>query len=346
MPRPGIPARERDASQGSRFRIGEGAYVAIGLLLAVLMLAGPHASAATFPGMYEATVPLSERSERGQAEAVRDALKVVLVRVTGRREAASDPAVASLVEDARRYVQQFRVIGGNQFFAGFDGARIERALVEAGQPLWGHERPATLVVVVDETGRRIVQAGESDSSLRNAVERSAAARGLPLIWPDASRPVDVADLGTQNVASIQQAYGADAVLLGRLARGGQARWTLFHGTEPTEWIGSLEDGVHGAADTFASLFAAATTTPGGLDVAISVSGIDGVRDYASVTSYLESLSLISSLAVEQLAGDTVLYRARVQGDADRLARAIALGQRLVPADSMPGSAELRFRLRQ
>jgi hypothetical protein len=347
MPRPRIPAGERSASHGHDRRIAVRALAAILLPVIVAVFGGLHASAATFPGMYEATVPLSDRSERGQAEAVRAAMKVVLVRVTGRREAAEDPSLAPLVEDARRYIQQFRVIGGSQFFAGFDGARLERAVVEAGQPLWGHERPATLVVVVEESGRRIVQAGEAESSLRNAVARGATARGLPIVWPEASRPVDLADLGAQGIASIQQAYGADAVLVGRLARGGQARWTLYHGPAPSEWIGSLEDGAHGAADAFATLFAAATTTPGGSDVAIAVSGIDGVRDYANVTSYLESLSLISTLVVEQLAGDTVVYRARVQGDADRLARAIALGQRLVPVDpGAPAGSELRFRLRQ
>src|SRR5687767_12289668 len=101
----------------------------------------PRAFGATVANMYDATVPLTERSERGQALAFQDAMRQVLVRVTGRRDAGTDPALAPIVDDARRYVQQFRVVG-NQFAAGFDGARVERAVTDAGRPLWGHERPA------------------------------------------------------------------------------------------------------------------------------------------------------------------------------------------------------------
>jgi uncharacterized protein len=308
-----------------------------GVLL--LSLACSIAHGATVQGMYEATVPLADRSERAQAEAFQAAMKQVLVRVTGRREAAEEPALAALVNEPRQYLQQFRVVGGNQLYAGFDGPKVERAVREAGQQIWGHERPATLAVVVDESGRRIVQAGDSSSPARAAVARGAALRGLPLVWPDASRPVDLADTSLERVQSLRESYDADAVLVGRMMRGGQVRWTLLQSSEPTEWVGSLEEGPHGAADSFAGMFAVDAADPAGAetDVQITVTGIGGVRDYASVTSYLESLTLVRGLAVDQLAGDTVVYRARVQGDSDRLARAIALGQRLVASpDVGPG----------
>ena len=75
------------------------------------------------------------------------AMKTVLVRVTGRRYADEDPALAPLVSNARRYVQQYRAAPDNQLWVAFDGPAIERWLTQNGQPLWGHERPATLVLV-------------------------------------------------------------------------------------------------------------------------------------------------------------------------------------------------------
>src|SRR5262245_9836706 len=103
-----------------------------------------NADAATVAHLYEATVPLADRSEAGQTAALQEAMRQVLVRVTGQRSAGYEPALTALIDDARRYVQQFRVVGSNQFFVGFDGARLERSIAATGQPVWGSERPATL----------------------------------------------------------------------------------------------------------------------------------------------------------------------------------------------------------
>jgi len=78
-------------------------------------------------------------------------MKIVLVRVTGRRSAADDPALAPLVGNARRYVQQYRGTPDNQVWVSFDGPAIERWLTQNGQPLWGHERPTTFVWLTAQT---------------------------------------------------------------------------------------------------------------------------------------------------------------------------------------------------
>ena len=136
-------------------------------------------------------------------------------------------------------------------------------------------------------------------------------------------------------------HGADAVLAGRASRsaagGWRVRWTLLYGEENSQWSGSIDEGVHGAADKFAGVFAAGGGQ-GDTPVLISVSGIGDLGAYAQVTSYLESLTLIRALSVDELAGDTVVYRAQVRGDAARLARAIELGNRLASTQGSSDSA--------
>jgi hypothetical protein len=325
-----------------------------GPLLAALALLGSNtALAATVPGLYEATVPLAERSERGQSEALQAAMRQVLVRITGRRDAGEDVTLSSLVTEARRYVQQFRVVGGNQFFAAFDGAKLERAVTDAGQNVWGHERPATLVILVDDVAKRVVTESDTASDLRNTFLRGATLRGLPVRWPNASRPIDYSVATASAPEALQAAavsYDADAVLVGRAigsaATGWQVRWTLTRDGEHNQWRGSPEDGAQGAADWFVQSFARTPASDGG-DVAITVNGVASLRAYASVTEFLESLSLVRSLSVDQLSGDTVVYRARVQGDVERLGRAIELGgrlERLASAGDV-GAGALSFRYR-
>ncbi len=315
----------------------------------------PLATAVTVPRLYEATVPLADKSERGQSEALQEAMREVLVRVTGQRNAAYEPALSPLVNDARRYVQQFRVVGTNQFFAGFDGAKVEQLIVAAGQPLWGHQRPATLVCLefVDGSGRPLAD-GRSASTLTGAIERAATLRGLPVLWPSAACPGEIAESSItsgEGSRALAQEYAADAVLFGRAssstAGSWRVRWTLAYGSERSEWSGPPEEGPHGAADAFAGVFAA-VSAQGDMAVTISVSGVNSLSAYAQVTDYLESLTLIHTLIVEELSGETVVYHAEVRGDVARLARAIDLGNRLV--SSQPGAdpalaAALSYRFR-
>lgn len=319
------------------------------------MLVSTCAPAATVSGMYEATVALTDHSERGEALAFQDAMREVLVRVTGQRDAGSQPALASLISDARRYVQQFRIVGANQFFAGFDGAKIERAVIAAGQPLWGHQRPATLVwLAVDDGQRRTLVDAQSGSELKEVLERVAQERGLPLRWPVGGGRIGFNEVWNGSAESLRATageFGADAVLVGRARSfspaSAQVQWTVLYGTQSNEWLGTVEEGVQGAADEFVRVFAAgsdATATA----VSITVSGIADLTAYARVTDYLESMALISDVAVEQLMGDTVVYSARARGDLARVARAIELGSRLQPVDAGAAPSEtgaLSFRYR-
>src|SRR5579863_5378571 len=137
--------------------------------------------------LYQATAPAPDRSEAGQNDAFQTAMKTVLVRVTGRRSAEDDPALAPLIANARRYVQQYRGAADSQLWVSFDGPAIERWLTQNGQPLWGHERPTTFVWLTAPTGPQTgtVVTAEDSSDLKMAIDAAARLRGLPLLWPSA-----------------------------------------------------------------------------------------------------------------------------------------------------------------
>src|SRR3984957_8412399 len=149
---------------------------------------GEAAFSLTRTEMYQATAPVSDRSEAAQTAAFQNAMKTVLIRVTGRRSADEDPAFSPLIANARRYVQQYRSAPDNQLWVSFDGPAIERWLTQNGQPLWGHERPTTLVVLGVQTGAQTgtIITTEETSELKAAIDAAAVARGLPLVWPSAA----------------------------------------------------------------------------------------------------------------------------------------------------------------
>jgi hypothetical protein len=300
---------------------------------------GEAALGVTRAEMYQATAPVADRSEAAQTAAFQGAMKTVLIRVTGRRNADEDPALSSLVTNARRYVQQYRAAPDGQLWVAFDGPAIERWLTQNGQPLWGHERPTTLVLLGVQTGAQSgsVVTTEDSSDLKSAIDAAATARGLPLVWPSGAElqkfHIDYAAVSTgspSTFAEIGRRMGSDGVLIGRASSASanaNIRWTHLYQDRSSEYSGTLE-GVNRAADLYAGLFAASGTA---VPVDIEVSGLNDLRDYASLESYLESLtSLILHVSVESLSGDTVRFRLSTRGGLDSLQRALSLNGRLQP----------------
>ena len=288
--------------------------------------------------MYQAAAPVADRSEAAQTTAFQNAMKTVLIRVTGRRNADEDPALSALVSNARRYVQQFRAAPDGQLWVAFDGPAIERWLTQNGQPLWGHERPTTLVLLGVQTGAQSgsVVSTEDSSELKTAIAAAATARGLPLVWPSAAElqkfHIDYAAVSTGSPSTfteIARRMGSDGVLVGRAnaaSATANIRWTHLFQDRSSEYSGTLE-GVNRAADLYAGMFAASGAV---VPVDIEVSGLNDLRDYASLESYLESLTFISHVSVESLSGDTVRFRLATRGGLDSLQRALSLNGRLQP----------------
>src|SRR5215469_3263723 len=120
-------------------------------------------------------VRVYEVDTEGQTPAaLQDAMRQALVRATGRRESADDPAFANLVSDAPRYVKTYTTGPRGEPQVVFDGAAVERAIGAAGRSAWPHERPFTLVVLDPPRARG------SEDAARAELERVAAERGLPI----------------------------------------------------------------------------------------------------------------------------------------------------------------------
>jgi hypothetical protein len=277
-------------------------------------------------------------------------MKSVLIRVTGRRRADSEAVFAPLIGSARRYVQQYRGAADGQLWVAFDGPAIERWLAQNGQPLWGRERPVTFVWLTVQNGAQggSVVSRDDSSDLKTAIDAEAQVRGIPLRWPssgelqsnhmdyaavNAATPAALADLGRR--------YGGEGVLIGHAAgAGATVRWTLIFQDHSGDYAGTVE-GVDRAADAYAAVYAAAG---GPVPLEIEVSGITDLHAYASVANYLQSLTFVSRVSVEQLGGDVVKFRLSARGGAESLQHALAMTG---PLEPLPGGGVIqRFKYRR
>ncbi|MGH8130260.1 MAG: DUF2066 domain-containing protein [Steroidobacteraceae bacterium] len=306
--------------------------------IACLAFAQP-AEAETFDDLYSVTVPYTGQNEA----AFREAMRAILVRVTGRRDAPELENLAPLVAQASRYVVSFRRATGNQLAVTFDGPAIENAVDASGLAFWGNERPVTLVwLAIDRGGGRRALVSASDTIAEKLrVDENAERRGLPLVWPDAGddlvRAMQQAWSGDHEaLVDAARRYGADGVLIGRArltdAGSPAVAWSFSAAGLAATAEGELETGPELAADRYASLYASRGAAQRSEQL-VTVTGIDTLEAYAAAMRSLSRLAPVRGVAVDEVTPDAVSFLVNVRGDPEALHQAILRGGRLQPIDA-------------
>lgn len=299
-------------------------------LLFVLLVASPLAWGDV--ALYQAAVPLKGTAEADRAAAFGEALRIAAVRASGRRDAGDAAAIAAAVAAPSRYVQQYSTTADRMLKVGFDGRAMEQLLQQAGLPLWPSERPTTTVFLFVPTiagGARAVTAAEQPPE-RQEIERAAQVRGVPVAWPAAT-----VDAGTAR-ARATSAGVTGAVLLGTASAGGY-EWVFGHAGQSAKGKGGPAAGLALAADTLAARYAPGSTR-GLSTIPVRIGGLEDVRSYAALTTYLDGLSLVRSVSLRELSGSTALFDLDVRGDLELLRRILALDGRLTPAPRTEAAA--------
>src|SRR6185295_4319403 len=225
--------------------------------------------------VYEVNVS-SQTDAAVQAQA---ALRLVLVRATGARDAAADPALANILAQAQQYVLLTRPAAtGSATTVVFDAAALERDITAAGRAVWASERPLVVIVL---TGGPASGAFESRRQVEGALDAAANRRGQPIrvARPEVLGLPATGDIATDAALAAAQRLGADAVIIGygdAVPTGGPWRWTMSATGINESWNGSLEEGVNGSTDLFvrnAEVFAALPEAT----VLVEIEGVPALR---------------------------------------------------------------------
>lgn len=323
-------------------------------------------------GLYEAEIPTAGGEPAAKAEAMEMALRVVLVKLTGDRNAAQRKGVAGLFKEPQVYIQQYgyQTSEGGQGNAGgggrvlavkFDAKALSGALRRAGLNLWGRERPLVLVgVSLGSDGKRAMVSRDDASGYTHAIEHQARQRGLPIVIPimderDRAWLSNLQTLPATATGEVSNPYGADAILTGHLdaAPSGlwEANWSLFYGGEVQRWPSQgdsaetlLEEGVDQGTDALVALLNAPSDQLSEDIVSLTVHGVAALDHYAQLQHYLESLEAVTHSSVVRVQPDSVEFVVIARGGESALGRAIALGKYLEPmsGDPAPGHYQLRL----
>jgi hypothetical protein len=295
--------------------------------------------------LYTAQVPIDPEQDNPRAAAYEMALADVILRVSG-SELANDPEMIELLfPDPSAYIMQFRPGEDDTLWVSFDGEAVERVLRQAGQTVWGSDRPLTLVWLAVDWGqgeREIIAADDPARSrdearsidrnrlLRQRVLDVAERRGLPVAFP----LLDTMDLQNLSFSDIwggfddpllgaSARYEADAILVGRVrpATAQRNRWSFYLDGEERNWTGEPELVINFVADLLAAEFAiSGAAVPE--TVQLTVAGINSVASFGAVENMLREMSVVEQFSIVEVDGDRVKFRVTAIGGLDRLRRAL------------------------
>lgn len=340
-------------------------FFAVVACLAAGLAAGGAARAVEVPGLYEAQVPVTGQSAAERVAASRTALEEVLVKVSGNADVIRLPQIEPLLSQAEQWVQRYQYRAAPPPAAGtppadaaaaptqllwesFDRQTINQRLYDAGVPVWGINRPATLLwLAVEDGGERYLVGGDNRPDVQTMVNTQATRRGLPLNVPlldlqdqDALAVADVWGDFSDVIFKASERYQPDAILVGRVyavaADQWQSHWSLYHRGSVITWESgpgsqdaAVAAGVAGATEQFAKRYALELTPGIANTVLMSIENVATLADYARVMHYLQTLDPVADVQVTRIEGPKVSFLIKVRGQTHGLIQTIALGKTLV-----------------
>jgi hypothetical protein len=332
----------------------------------------PPSLAAPVSGLYEATVPIAEKTEAAaRNDGVHTALAQVVVKLTGDRGSAQRQEIQALLRDAQRYVRELRfedipTPGADKplpvLWVRFDSAALGPAMSGTGLPLWGQDRPGVMVWLALEEGGTATLIGPQDGrGYPELIQRQMSRRGLssisPLLDLEDQNKISVSSLKQEQIMPLRDAstrYGAEAVVSVLLSHGDNGLWAgrfvLYFNGQNLNW--SLKgrnaeevaaQGVDNIADAIAIRYAhaaPAVSGPGQM-VELVVEGVRSLQNYADLQRYLRSLNAVTAVNVSRVEGDRVTITLSSNAGPQAIADSIAYNATLRPtADGAPGHYRL------
>ncbi|MEO9654949.1 DUF2066 domain-containing protein [Marinomonas sp.] len=333
-------------------------------LFLVCVLSGSIANAVTVQGLYRADikVPAIESESAMLNSAFSQAVKQVLIKVSGNEQAIRGNLLVQAQKSAASWVAQHSVVAlpdllstesglvpGRQVMVTFYRESIDGFLSQNNLPVWAENRPSVLVWLVNDDGAsRQVSGANAPSVELNEFALAMTRKGVPVYAPlmdsvDQSE-ISAADIWGFFTDSIQQAsrrYQTDVVAALRLSRFGESAsgdLLLLLPSGDTQRFSIAGDDLNALLDTGAGhlakalsdRYAAVRSRESSARFVLEVLGVSDFKQMDKVQAYLQSVGVVREVQLQHVKANQVAFSVDVDGGKDKLLSAIGLSRVLVP----------------
>lgn len=261
----------------------------------------------------------------GQSEAQlkESALKQVLVKVSGNKGITQNNETKQLLKKTQQMISQYgyqKIEGNDYFSAVFDRKKINQALKEMQQPVWGDTRPTTLIWLINNN--KLVSdndiKAQNDASITNAIKKAELNRGIrvqfPLMDLEDNLALSISDVKGrfyEQVGAASARYGRNHFIAAELQSMGNERWKLNlqllqkeAGSRPTSTLLNEEfvdnkskvitKMINALADYYAEQYAVLDNNGEKFEQLLHINGVNSLTQLSQLNDLLNSLLVISS----------------------------------------------------
>ncbi|MBB1088136.1 DUF2066 domain-containing protein [Lysobacter sp. SG-8] len=312
--------------------------------------------------VYTAEVVVRGQGEDERQSAFARGLAQVLGKLSGDREAASQPGVRRELRRAGDYVTGYDyrqdetvTSSGSPTYrtvlvVQYDDTSVDALAGTLGIPVWPQPRPKPVLwlAIDDGSGPRLV--GLQQSNVARSVLNRAIERGYRLGLPSGSA-AEQAVVGaiwrgdTAAVARASARYSPPMQLIGKLRRGEGgwvADWTFVdRGRVLANWSETGVDarqviatGADGAADALTRRYAKRSAVGPAGRHAVTFQGLDSADDYIRLSGYLQGLAVVRGITPLKATEDQVVLELDLLTGLEGLKRMTEGGDLLVPVAAL------------
>ena len=301
----------------------------------------------------DASIKVESRGKGERTKALKEALSQVLIKNTGNTTILSHELVKEKLRTPSSMLSQYRYIEQEDelvLLASFDHKRLLSLLRQAQAPIWGKQRPLTLVWLVNETQFQRQLIGDiSIEPARDLLVNAASHRALPLLLPlmdlDDVMAVGVADVRggfIDIVGRASERYQAEFFALASLALEPSTaemkyKLDLYEQNDyspfssPLLHIESSADNKQDAVDMMTSELARFYSSRYGvsdsgqqLSSQVAFDGVDELSKLVAIESYLKQLTAVKMVHLKQVEDSRVTFDIELFGSEEDLLKQLKL----------------------
>lgn len=314
--------------------------VFVSIFFAVFSLAGIQKTDDL--SMYTADVTVKDRSSSQWKLGVKEALRRVLVKVSGNASVNTLDDVAKITDGDHLAVQQFSYENMTSVGAGsihndelvlkvsFDIPSVNSILQNTGQAIWDTARPQTIIWFVKDKDGKSSFLTDQDEEGRFFLD-IAKSRGIQVLFPlqdlqyNALLDVDFSSQDLlEKIRSISSKYGVEQILLGKRVSGSdETYWKLVSGDAEYVWTNSEKDtkmavgeAVYHVVDGMVARNSFFQDKSMEVSSVMSVDDIDSLEAYQDLVGFLNKCPVVSGFHVESVSSKKVFLVVAAKGGSD------------------------------
>ena len=334
------------------------------VLLLSLSLGMPGISAAALvDDLYTVELAVPDQTTSQRLEVFKQAFGDVIIKVSGSSSMMGSPGFRGPLNNSSRYVHQYSYIkrkdeNAEVFDGGllilrvtFNQEMVENLLRENTVPIWGRERPGTLLLISYEVnGAASIVSSDTVNEIVNEIDGLALRQGLPILFPllDLEDRMligvqDIIDSKEESINTLSARYAPDALLVGRIigetGKGWKGIWQARLSDKLFNWSFNassrenvMSQAIAQLAQTLAAEYALVSYQSADQNVLLTVDDVVELKDQIKLQSYLQSLEAIERAQLVHIKQHSVTYKVKMHNTTEDLSRLIMLGNVIEQVD--------------